>query len=83
MIYSVGYYLTLFIGNADGGGSRASTTRTSRNAWVSRETSPVMETLFRRAADVLNIDESLLKNSKNVEDMQVILTFFIVYISSL
>ena len=60
------------MGNTDSGGARISSTRTSRNAWIKRETSPITETLFRRAADVLNVDHEILRTTKNVEDMQVV-----------
>jgi prolyl 4-hydroxylase len=60
------------VGNRDGGGSRRSETRTSRNAWVARDSSPVIDTIYRRAADLLNIDEKLLTSHKNAEDMQVV-----------
>jgi len=38
-----------------------SSTRTSKNAWVSRETSPIIDVVYRRAADLLHIDEALLR----------------------
>ena len=52
------------------GGARVSSTRTSRNAWVARKTSDITETLFRRAADTLNLDEGILHTNRNAEDMQ-------------
>lgn len=60
------------VGDRESGGGRSSNTRTSRNAWIPRTMSPQTETLFRRAADLLKIDEKLLYNHKNVEDMQVV-----------
>jgi len=60
------------VGNRDGGGSRESETRTSRNAWVGRDSSPVIDTIYRRAADLLNVDEKLLTSHKNAEEMQVV-----------
>ncbi len=54
------------------GGARVSSTRTSRNAWVARKTSDITETLFRRAADTLNLDEGILHTNRNAEDMQVV-----------
>jgi hypothetical protein len=50
----------------------SSSTRTSKNAWIPRKTSAVTESLFMRAADVLNIDEKLLTRENNAEDMQVV-----------
>ena len=60
------------VGSEDGGGSFKSNTRTSKNTWVPRTTDQVTETLFRRAADLLNVDESILHSNKNVEDLQVV-----------
>ena len=77
------------IGNGeDAGGAHEDSSRTSSNAWVSRQvieisskplhehyfcrnTNHVTETLYRRAADILHIDEKLLHSSKNAEEMQV------------
>lgn len=36
-------------------------TRTSLNSWVPREESPIIDAIYRRAADVLRIDEALLR----------------------
>ena len=36
-------------------------TRTSRNTWVKREQSPIIDTIYRRAADLMKIDEALLR----------------------
>jgi hypothetical protein len=33
-------------------------TRTSKNSWIARERSPIVDAVFRRAADLLNIDEA-------------------------
>lgn len=41
-------------------------TRTSRNTWVQRYKSPIIDAVYRRAADVMRIDEGLLRDrSKN------------------
>ena len=58
-----------FVGDS---GGRVSDTRTSRNTWVPRGTSDLTETLSRRAADVLGLDESILWSQKSVEDLQVV-----------
>ena len=60
------------VGNKDGGGVRTSSTRTSRNTWNSRSSAPVFESLFQRAAHLLNVDESLLQTNMNAEDLQVV-----------
>lgn len=60
------------VGNRDAGGVRASTTRTSRNTWIPRHSSPIFESLFLRAAHLLKIDEKLLTTANNAEDLQVV-----------
>lgn len=60
------------VGNSDGGGVRKSSTRTSSNTWIARKTSAVTETLYLRAADVLQVDEALLNSNANAEEMQVV-----------
>jgi prolyl 4-hydroxylase len=59
------------VGNSESG-VRKSDTRTSSNTWVSRSDSEISNTLYLRAADVLNVDEKLLVSSRNAEDMQVV-----------
>ena len=36
-------------------------TRTSQNSWVPREKSPIIDAIYRRSADLLRMDESLLR----------------------
>jgi prolyl 4-hydroxylase len=60
------------VGNKDAGGARKSDTRTSRNAWVGRESSEVINSIYRRAADLLKIDEKMLNSNENAEEMQVV-----------
>lgn len=60
------------VGNKDAGGSRKSDTRTSRNSWVKRQTSAITESLFKRAADLLQLEDTLLSSEKNAEEMQVV-----------
>jgi len=62
------------VGNADGGGVRKSDTRTSKNSWIKRSTSPVIESIARRSADLLQLDEKVLTN-KNTEDLQVFIYY--------
>ena len=38
-----------------------SSTRTSFNSWLERERSPIVDSVYRRAADLLRIDEALLR----------------------
>jgi len=42
-------------------------TRSSTNAWIEREASPIIDAIYRRAADLLRIDESLLRHRSNEE----------------
>mmetsp|Transcript_15844 Transcript_15844/g.23854 ORF Transcript_15844/g.23854 Transcript_15844/m.23854 type:complete len:438 (+) Transcript_15844:133-1446(+) len=60
------------VGSPDGGGVISSSTRTSKNAWVPRHSSPITDTISRRVADVLGLDEKILTTSHNAEDMQVV-----------
>eukprot|EP00600_Ochromonadales_sp_CCMP1393_P008568 CAMPEP_0174962562 /NCGR_PEP_ID=MMETSP0004_2-20121128/4848_1 /TAXON_ID=420556 /ORGANISM="Ochromonas sp., Strain CCMP1393" /LENGTH=438 /DNA_ID=CAMNT_0016211099 /DNA_START=94 /DNA_END=1410 /DNA_ORIENTATION=- len=53
-------------------GSFSSSTRTSRNGWIGRGTNEITETLFRRAAHLLNLNESILDSQNNAELMQVV-----------
>jgi hypothetical protein len=46
-------------------------TRTSRNSWVSREQSPIVDVIFRRAADLLQINEALLRYRHSNETMGI------------
>ncbi|ETO33788.1 hypothetical protein RFI_03313 [Reticulomyxa filosa] len=56
-------------------GGLVSNTRTSKNTWIDRNEHAVMETLYRRAADILNVSESILYPTKNVEQLQVVIVF--------
>jgi prolyl 4-hydroxylase len=42
-------------------------TRTSRNTWVGREASPVIDAIYRRAADLQRVDEALLRHRQPEE----------------
>jgi len=50
------------------GGISETKTRTSKNTWVDRQTSPIVDAIYRRAADVLRIDEALLRWRHEEED---------------
>lgn len=60
------------VGQSDSGGIFASTTRTSSNTWIKRNTTPVVETLYRRVADLLGIQHQILTTHDNAEDIQVV-----------
>lgn len=42
-------------------------TRTSFNSWVERERTPIIDAIYRRAADLTQIDESLLRHRNKKE----------------
>lgn len=42
-------------------------TRTSRNAWVQRNRSPIVDSVYRRAADLMQIDEALFRDRDESE----------------
>ena len=42
-------------------------TRTSFNSWVPREQSPIIDAIYRRAGDLLRIDETLLRHRGKTE----------------
>jgi len=60
------------IGQEESGGAMVSTTRSSENSWVVRWMSVEIDTITRRAADLLQIDQSLLVPENNAEEMQVV-----------
>jgi hypothetical protein len=47
-------------------------TRTSYNSWVPREKSPIIDSIYRRAADLMRIDEALLRHRSKDERPDVI-----------
>lgn len=46
----------------ESGAGHVDRTRTSYNTWLSRDTSPIVDAIYRRAADVMKIDEALLRH---------------------
>lgn len=54
-----------------GGGTESSrhtsSTRTSRNSWLPRRTDFVTDAIYKRAADVLQMNEALLRSRRNYE----------------
>lgn len=53
-------------------GIQNSDTRTSQTAWLKRKASKVTESLFKRASDLLAVDEKKLNFDQNAEYMQVV-----------
>ena len=43
------------------------TTRSSTNAWIEREATPIVDSIYRRAADLLGIDEALMRHRSDEE----------------
>jgi len=52
-------------------GSFSSSTRTSKNGWLERSASPIIESLFKRAAHLLMLSDAHLSGS-NTEHLQVV-----------
>lgn len=46
--------------------------RSSRTAWLNRKASPILDSIYRRAADVLQIDDSEMHPFVSAEDLQVV-----------
>lgn len=42
-------------------------TRSSTNAWIEREASPIIDSIYRRASDLLGIDEALMRHRSGEE----------------
>eukprot|EP00978_Attheya_sp_CCMP212_P014369 scaffold36530_cov47-Attheya_sp.AAC.2 len=53
--------------NSQTASETSSTTRSSQNTWVPRDSTPVVDSIYRRAADLLKIDESLLRERSKSE----------------
>jgi prolyl 4-hydroxylase len=45
--------------------------RTSRNSWVARHKSPVVDAIYRRAADLMRIDEALMRH-RSPEEVPIV-----------
>ena len=58
------------VGQANGGFKSQS--RTSSTGWLSRSGSPILQTLYKRFADVLGLDESRLHEHDLAEQLQVV-----------
>ena len=49
--------------------AEVTSTRTSKNTWVPRTASPVLDAIYRRVADALRMDEALLRKRAATEPM--------------
>merc|ERR1712071_204217 len=64
---STGLTLSLSTVSGSSSGHENTATRSSTNSWVNRNHSPVVDAIYRRAADLLRIDEALLRPRKSDE----------------
>ena len=53
-------------------GGFKSRTRTSENGWLSRQRTPVLDTVHRRFADVLGLEDAMVRSGANAEELQVV-----------
>ena len=53
--------------NPDTKVERKTKVRTSKNSWVAREKSPILDAVYRRAADLTRIDEALMRTRSEEE----------------
>lgn len=58
------------VGNKQSG-ELVSSTRTSQNTWISRKQSDIVDTIYKRVAHLIKIDERLLVRDHNAEELQV------------
>jgi hypothetical protein len=47
-------------------------TRTSKNSWLAREKSPIVDSIYRRAADLLQIDEALMRYRQEANETRLL-----------
>jgi len=52
----------------DTGTAKVENTRTSRNTWITRSMSPIVDSIYRRAADLLEMDEALFRSRLKSKD---------------
>lgn len=57
----------------DGESCHVSGERTSTNTWVRRDESPILDAIYRRAADALRLDEALLRRRDSNEPVPEVL----------
>lgn len=55
------------VGKKERKASDMSDTRTSKNTWVPRTASPILDAIYRRVADALRLDEALLRKRSRSE----------------
>jgi hypothetical protein len=47
-------------------------TRTSLNSWIARQRTAVVDSIYRRAADLLQIDEACFRNRKDANELELV-----------
>ena len=52
--------------------SSSDDTRTSKNSWLSRQRSPIVDSIYRRTADLLQINEALLRYRKEINETKLV-----------
>merc|ERR1719197_70674 len=58
--------------DGSGGSMKNSKVRTSKNTWISRDKNPITDTIYKRAADLLQISDEKVRDFGNAEPMQVV-----------
>ena len=58
--------------DGSGGSMKNSKVRTSKNTWISRNENFITDTIYRRAADLLQISDEKVRDFGNAEPMQVV-----------
>eukprot|EP00557_Chaetoceros_sp_GSL56_P005171 CAMPEP_0176501922 /NCGR_PEP_ID=MMETSP0200_2-20121128/14460_1 /TAXON_ID=947934 /ORGANISM="Chaetoceros sp., Strain GSL56" /LENGTH=465 /DNA_ID=CAMNT_0017900923 /DNA_START=607 /DNA_END=2004 /DNA_ORIENTATION=+ len=72
MATGIKLHLSTTSGSDGGNDARSdSHTRTSQNSWVDRGRSPIMDSIYSRAADLMQIDEALLRHRHDSEFPEV------------
>lgn len=52
--------------------SSSDTTRTSENSWIARQSSAVVDSIYRRAADLLQINEACFRNRREENELKLV-----------
>ncbi len=52
--------------------SSSDTTRTSENSWIARQRTAVVDSIYRRAADLLQINEACFRNRKEEQELDLV-----------
>lgn len=47
-------------------------TRTSQNSWIARQRTAIIDSIYRRAADLLQIDEACFRNRRDPKELELV-----------